>query len=446
MTNSEFRKSLPAGSVVFSQGDPADCAYILESGSIQVSIIRDQQKIVVATLTEGDLLGEMALIDDQHRTASAVTLSDSNLVIIPKNYIKQKIYSSDPTLRLFLQVILERYRDIHARLVQVLDGLGGVSTAPEDSASPDTSNAIKDLVGQYIEMQQRIFEAVSNASHSKQFHGRHEHESKSTTYMLNMEHSLKAAVSNREFELYYQPIISLAQDTVAGCEALIRWNNPELGMVSPLEFIPTAEDTGLIIPIGQWVIEEACSALKRFMAAAQPNSAADFYVSINLSAKQFEQNQLIDNIRSTISSIGIPFNSVKFEITESLLMDNPPLAETALNKLEALGVTLAIDDFGTGYSSFSYLHRFPIHTLKIDRAFVSTMCQNIKSLNIVKSLIQLAHSLSINVIAEGVETEEEMNLLKVFGCDFAQGYYFSRPVPEADFTQLLENDLLSNSA
>ncbi|RDH81609.1 MAG: hypothetical protein DIZ80_16185 [endosymbiont of Galathealinum brachiosum] len=441
MISTEYKKDYPLDSLIFSDGDPADCAYIIEKGMVEVSIIKDEKKLIIALLTDGDLLGEMALIDDHVRNATAIAIEDSQLIVIPREYIKHKIDISDPTVRFFLQVIMERYRDMHARMMHVVEGITHHASEDEyQSMFNNTTNIVKSLMKQYIEMQDRIMGAVNTSTHSDENHVAHPDEVMSTVSTLNLEHNLRNAIENNEFELYYQPIIDIKNNHIAGCEALIRWNNPVLGFVSPADFIPKAEECGLIVPLGQWIIEEACEALIRFLKTSG-SKGSFLYVSINLSARQFEHPDLIKDISNVLNNLKIVPANVKFEITETLLMANPDRALEALKNLKQLGVTLAIDDFGTGYSSFSYLHHFPIDTLKIDQTFVGTMCEDKKSFEIVSTLNSLAHNLGMNVIAEGIETADVDNKLRQINSDYAQGYLYSRPVAEAEFIKLLKNGL-----
>ena len=292
-----------------------------------------------------------------------------------------------------------------------------------------------------MDVQNRVLLAVNTSSPTHGIADKYQQDAEETTNVLSLEHNLRDAIEEKQFELYYQPIIELKTESIAGCEALIRWNHPALGLVPPNEFIPKAEESGLINPMGKWIIEEACQAHNRFQTLANknPNCTKNIYMSINLSGKQFEDMDLINDIANIFTNDNIKTSYIKMEITETLLMANPELAAASLSSLKRLGVTLAIDDFGTGYSSFSYLHRFPLDTLKIDRAFISSMLSNNKSLEIVRSLINLAHNLGMNVIAEGFEQEEEKSQLQTMDCDYGQGYYFSKPVPEREFAELLKN-------
>ena len=228
----------------------------------------------------------------------------------------------------------------------------------------------------------------------------------------------------------------MPQGTIAGCEALIRWNSPTLGFTPPDEFIGLAERTGLIIPLGKWITEQACRAANEF------RKHQDIYMSINLSARQFESDSFMADIENAVRNASISNDCIKLEITESILMTNPELAETSLKKLKAAGFSIAIDDFGTGYSSFSYLHRFPIDTLKIDQSFVNAMFSNESSMEIVRTISLLAKNLNMKTIAEGIEGKNESQQLDKFGCDYGQGYMYSRPVPHDDFLHLLKSDSL----
>ncbi|HYX40521.1 MAG TPA: EAL domain-containing protein, partial [Pyrinomonadaceae bacterium] len=252
--------------------------------------------------------------------------------------------------------------------------------------------------------------------------------------LLQMEIDLRRAIDREEFCLHYQPIVSLTDGHVTGFEALLRWQHPERGFVSPLEFIPVAEETGLIVPIGRWVLTQACQQMRAWQA--QQQLPAHFAISINLSSKQFAQPNFIEQVADILGEAGLQPNRLKLEITESMVIENIDTTVELLTQIRALGVELSIDDFGTGYSSLSYLHRFPINTLKIDRSFISQM-HSTENAEIVRTIITLARSLEMDVVAEGVETGEQLAQLRALGCDYAQGFYFSRPLPAADASQLI---------
>ena len=242
--------------------------------------------------------------------------------------------------------------------------------------------------------------------------------------LLELENDLRRAVEREEFLLHYQPIVDLGTGRIAAFEALVRWEHPQHGLVSPLEFIHLAEETGLIFAIGRWALREAC----REMMALSRVSGSDLTVNVNLSSRQFSQPDLVEQIEEALRESGLAPQRLKLEITESVIMENAESAIDVLHRLKALGTTLSIDDFGTGYSSLSYLLRFPADTLKIDRSFMWAMGDGGRHAQIVRTIVVLAHSLQMDVVAEGVETEEQCQQLRALECRYGQGYFFSRPV------------------
>jgi diguanylate cyclase (GGDEF)-like protein/PAS domain S-box-containing protein len=235
---------------------------------------------------------------------------------------------------------------------------------------------------------------------------------------------LKTALDNKEFFLLYQPIISLSNNQVQGFEALLRWQHPERGLVSPADFIPLAEETGLIVPLGAWVLREACLQMSRFQHEVPP-----MFMSVNVSARQLEQHDFVAQVKTILQETGLRASRLKLEITESAVIENPKLVRGMLVKLKELGVQICMDDFGTGYSSLSHLHVLPLDTLKIDRSFIKELQSDPNSLAIVRTMTELAKQLGIDVVSEGVELTEQAELLKDLNCRYAQGYLFSKPVP-----------------
>jgi EAL domain-containing protein (putative c-di-GMP-specific phosphodiesterase class I) len=241
---------------------------------------------------------------------------------------------------------------------------------------------------------------------------------------LRLESGLRSALAREELSLSYQPQVDLKSGRWVGAEALLRWNNPELGAVSPLRFIPVAEETGLILPIGAWVIEEAC----RQAMIWRDYGVDDFWVAVNLSGVQFHRGDVVDTVRDALSRSGLPPHLLELEVTESVLMADADGAIAALRELRQVGTRLAIDDFGTGYSSLSYLKRFPVSKLKIDRSFVSDLTTDMDDANICRAVIGLASSLHLGVVAEGIETEGQQQWLNAAGCPLGQGFFYSRPL------------------
>jgi diguanylate cyclase (GGDEF)-like protein len=252
--------------------------------------------------------------------------------------------------------------------------------------------------------------------------------------LLKLENDLRRAIERNEFCVHYQPIISLETEGLAGFEALVRWDHPERGTVPPDEFIALAEETGLISEIGTWVLREACTKLKEWHATPGRESLT---VSVNLSGKQLTQTDLIEQIETTVRETGINPAWLRLEITETVVMENAELATTTLVQLRKLGVHLSIDDFGTGYSSLSYLHRFPVNTLKIDRSFIGRMARGDENSEIVGTICTLANNLGMEVVAEGVETREHLELLRSLKCQYGQGYLFSKPLDAEKATAMV---------
>ena len=252
---------------------------------------------------------------------------------------------------------------------------------------------------------------------------------------VQLETNLRQAIERQEFVVNYQPIVSLATGEIGGMEALIRWQHPEQGFISPGQFIPAAESSGLIVPLGLIVLRQACEHLYQWQQ--QYPALKNLRVSVNLSVRQFAQPDLVASIRRTLIETGLKPENLKLEITESAIMDNAELAANILGELRSQNIQLAIDDFGTGYSSLSYLTQFPVDTLKIDRAFVNQLDQNAKHVEIFQAIVTLAHTLGMDIVAEGIETETQLNQLRKFGCQWGQGYLFSKPVDKTAMTQLM---------
>ena len=425
---------------IFREGDPGDCAYIIESGMVEVALDKDGHKLVVATLTKGDIVGEMAIIDQLPRTASARAVVPTTVTAIPLDYVSQKIEESDSTVRMFLRLAMARYRDLNSRLRQVFDSLSNMDKEEAwDDEKASTTMQLENVVTQLSEMQQRIDAAVTApapATNAADMFG--ETTLRDAKLLITVEKEMRIAIKRKQFRLYYQPIIELATRRVVGCEALIRWAHPSGELLLPNRFIPEAEKCGIITELGYWVAEEACA----FQCRMSRDFKKEMMVSINLSGKQFDDPFLVAMLADIMDKAGANRELIKYEITESLLMDNPEVANQMLHQLKQTGAKLAIDDFGTGYSSFSYLHRFPFDTLKIDKVFVSAMSRSQKSNQIVRTLVNLSHDLGMDVVAEGIETEREAGLMLKYKTGYGQGYYFSKPLNETQFIRFIQSSSL----
>src|SRR5690606_10692173 len=254
------------------------------------------------------------------------------------------------------------------------------------------------------------------------------------TRQLALESEIRQALQQQQFQLYFQPQMDLRENRLIGYEALLRWMHPKKGFIPPAEFIPVAEDSGLILPLGEWVLRTACEHIRLFTERGL--LPEDGHVAVNLSPRQFHDPNLLTVIRDLLQTSGIKSHQLELEITESLLMENVDSTISTLNELKELGIILAIDDFGTGYSSLNYLKRLPIHVLKVDRSFVMDIPQDKDDMEITAAVIAMAHKLGLQVVAEGVELEAQAQFLRENNCDFVQGYFYGKPQP---FSTLLEN-------
>lgn len=298
----------------------------------------------------------------------------------------------------------------------------GVATYPE--AGDTAENLLR-------RANRAMFEAKRDPGTSYRFYDRQLHIS--AGYQLRLEADLRNALRGKELELYYQPRIDLATEEVRGVECLLRWNHPKRGLVGPDEFIPVAERSGLIVPIGYWVIEQACKRLQESAEMGFPG----LVFAVNLSFRQFHDRKMTETIFRIIFNANVDTSLLELELTESAMMHDPEYAQRCLRELNQLGISFALDDFGTGFSSLSNLQHLPISLVKIDKSFVQELGNSADAEHIIRAIISLAHSLQISVVAEGVETEGQLEFLRQQHCDEIQGYYYARPMPWADLVQFL---------
>jgi len=378
------REVFKGGQQIFKSGDAGNCAYLIEEGVVEVLVLKQGEEHRIRLIGRGELFGEISLIDYQPRTATVRAVEKTVLVPIPRKLMERLLEKCDPVLRHLLMVILERFR------------------YRNDDALTSASNVI------YEPEQQKRRSIVQ----------------KEATHKISLAHGMKRALTHEEFQLHYQPICNLSDGRVAGFEALIRWHHPVEGPIQPNDFLWIAEQTGLIHEIGLWTLNRACRDWKMLR---QYTSHESPFVSVNLSAAQLSNEMLVKEVKSIMDSQKMNPAELKLELTETVMVDKPEIALEIMHRLIELGCSLALDDYGAGHSGLRHLQRYPLDTLKIDGAFVEPLLTSAQSLEIVRSSVALAHSLSMSVVAEGVETEGVREMLLEMKCDFGQGWYFGRP-------------------
>lgn len=371
-------RAVAPGEVIFRAGDPSDCAYVVAAGHVEIHTGNGSDARCIAVLGAGQLLGEMGILDNTPRAATAIARGAGLLTVIARGQLIARLTSADPIMSLLLTVLLNRLR-------------GQLQVEQEDAISAAV-----------------VPEAVLER--------------------IRLENELKAGLGAGEMRLFLQPIANMASRRIIGFESLIRWQHPERGMIRPDLFIRVAEESGIIVPLGRWILREACLAALRLENEANHTgvSGCGAFVSVNVSAGQFHDPDFIPVLAAILRETGVNPSRLKLEITESVFSD-AAAAKTWIDDCKQLGVRIALDDFGTGYSSLSYLHEFSIDTLKIDQSFVRRMLQDPRSEHIVAAIIQLGKGLGMDIITEGIETEPQFSRLAQMGCDYAQGYLIARP-------------------
>ncbi len=393
----ETQKEFKSGDIIIRQGDKGETAYIIEDGAVDIIIEKpDGTQKSVGTRGKGAMIGEMSLVDQAPRSATIKAIQDCKLLEITADDFARRLSAADPVLRMTTQVILTRYRDMLAR--------ADITGESKNWPPPET-----------LELN---YAQQSNAIEN-----------------IKIANDFKSALNSSEVCLHYQPIIDLQTGDIVGFEALMRWEHPEKGFISPGIFIPIIEESGMIVTASRWALREALLALKRI--EHKTGLRKELFMSVNFSSHDFASEDFVESVYDTISESDVLPEQVHLEITERLLMGQPDNARETLKMCRKAGMGISIDDFGTGYSSLSYLHHFPIDTLKIDQSFVRDMTKNNTSLALVKSIISLGKNLGMKIIAEGAEEQDEARILKELGCDQCQGYYFAKPASEKDITDLV---------
>ena len=393
MFDDRFRRRLAEHEVLFKQDDRGDCAYVVETGLLEVSVDRGGQRDVLSTVGPGALLGEMALLDNGSRMATVTAVQPSVLRVLTRNHLSDRLDLADPLLRHILNVVITRYREVTQR----------VGAAVPGALSPLARGAAAESAGddQTVAMDR-----------------------------LRMEQDLELALENDEFLLHYQPIMRLDDETVAGFEALIRWAHPKRGLIMPDDFIPLAEQSDLINRIGHWVIRTATAALAQ-LDATRPLTPGlgPLFMTVNISGRQFYDPQLIPMLGSSLELSGIAPNRLFLEITESSLLDQLEPAALLMRQCESLGVRLSVDDFGTGFSALSYLYRLPVSSVKLARAFIQDLSTYPASAKIIGAVARLGNELAMDTVSEGIETAAQAAAVRALGVRFGQGFHYGAGLP-----------------
>jgi len=387
----------------------------------------DRFKTINDTL--GHIIGDKLLIEIAHRLKQAIREDDSVARLGGDEFavLVNKIHSENDITQIARKTLdcIDKPAIIEGHSLYTTVSIG-ISLFPEDGEDADTLLKNADIA---------MYRAKDLGKNNYQFYSKDM--SARAIQRLAMENSLRMALKNNEFVLYYQPQVNAKNQTITGVEALIRWQHPELGLVAPSDFVPLLEETGLIVDVGDWVLETACQQLKNWSQSGH----TDLAMSINVSGRQFHSQAFYKRMVALTEKCNISAERIELEITESILMDKQKQTIANINKLHSYGFRMAIDDFGTGYSSLSYLQRFKIDTLKIDRSFIKDIVTNPDDASITSAIIAMAHSLRLNIVAEGVETQEQLDFLQQHDCQQIQGYFFSRPLIANDVTQLLHDGI-----
>lgn len=389
-----YCRLVEAGEVLFRQGEHGDSAYVVDAGSIEIYSETDDGRQTIARLSENELFGEMALLGDSRRSASAMALEPTRLLVVTAEHLRERLESADPLTRHLLRTLVLRSRELLQR----------------NRPGPLLVSATDPI------------EAELAANDRRLAFGR-----------VRIERAMELALQNREFQLYFQPVLRLPDGEVAGYEALIRWLKPDGSRVPPAEFIPVAESSDLIWPIGRWVLETAVDGLLQLVVAGvAATTPAPLFMNVNLSARQLHDPQFLPALATQAARLRGRHCRLKLEVTESLMIGNVALMQAFIIRCRELGVPVVLDDFGTGYCSLSYLHLFDVQAMKLDRSFVRGISVSQASEKVVRGIVAMAHELGLEVVVEGVETADQALQASELGVDFAQGYHFARPAPLAE--------------
>lgn len=405
-------KTIKAGTVLFLKGEIGDCAYVLDKGRVEIFIDHEGNYTPISYIGPGEIFGEMAIIDVAPRSASARAAEDCELTIISKEQLFERVNSTDPIVRLLLSTLSTRIRKDIKKNTKISELKSFKEEDLKKLSLIKNPSPISLADSQVIEK-------------------------------IRFERELYNALTHNEFQVYYQPVINLADGKAAGVEALIRWVSPKRGIVRPDVFIGVAEETSLIVPIGQWILKEAFKQFSEMLRLNSDKFKPYPFLSVNVSVRQFHDPDFFSTLENCVKTYKLNPEQVKLEITERVLLEGKT-AVAWIDRCRSLGFSVAIDDFGTGYSSLRNLDQININYLKIDKTFIDKIVDNKNTQVIVKSIIEMSKGLGFKVVAEGIETAEQHKCVKDFGADLAQGYLFSKPMPiEKVMDYLIERNSLA---
>ena len=381
--SSAYRVELDAGQMLFAEGDAPTTAFLIERGRLRITALRKGVPVILGELDAGALVGEMAVLDDSPRTATAIALEACVLTAVDRTQFAERLAVADPVVRALLLSQLARYRTALATFT------GNRAPAPKPDSAQDRD---------------------ATQAHDK----------------IRLESQLREALEQHQLEVRLQPIQRISDGRIAGFEALTRWEHPERGAVSPADFIALAEETSLIVPVGEYVLREVCGVLRRLADMHLPSQP---FIALNVSGRQLEDADFVDRVLAQAEEAGADPTRLKIEITESLVL-NYARVEALIERCHRAGIRVALDDFGTGYSNLGHLHKLSFDTLKLDQGFVRQL-DDPRCFAIVRAVVGMADALVCDIVAEGIETPRQLEQLRGLGCQYAQGWLIGKPLDTA---------------
>lgn len=384
-----------AGECIFREGDKGNVAYIIEEGLVEITRESENHLTVLNTLKSGDMFGELALVDGSPRSASAYAKTDVVLTVVTSEQVKTRIDDADPILKLLLMVVMKYFR----------------SETDRSRTNKLYTNTLK-IQQTKQEYQIKIRQAID---------------------LIRLESDLRNGLKQQELVTLFQPIVDLKKNKIAGFEVLLRWFSQKRGHISPDVFIPLAESTSLIIPIGEWILDQALEGID----VIKQKTGRDIFLSINVAEKQIADSNFLTTLKEKIINSKAKPSQIKLEILERSLFEGQD-ATYLVEFCRDLGLPLVIDDFGTGYANLAYLKNFQFDTVKIDKCFVNNIDNNKKDQTICRALIDLSHGLNMTTVAEGIENQQQLEILRDLDCNFGQGYFFSPPVTLEEAIALMQ--------